>query len=317
MKKSQSAALVEAFALAYHAQRQFAPVCEDAAARRLFTDEEFAQLGSAVTVLLQTLEPSFSGTPEAALLRVVDRYLVPLPAARDAFLMRALKNAARIGAAQALFLGAGYSTIPLRQTEPMRRMCFYELESPSLLRDKRERLRRADIPEPENTRYQGAELRAPDWARRFLRESGFDPRRRTFCALPGLAASCPRKAFWQRLMQLLELRDLASVLAAASGAACARQHGCAGLPRRRRNLYGGGNGENAPASGVSRLRASRSRRHYRPVLRRIQRHAPLCAHGGTRRCVFLRGGQESRSMIFPAAWMSKRVACVSGIWSGP
>ena len=205
MKKSQSAALVEAFALAYHAQRQFAPVCEDAAARRLFTDEEFAQLGSAVTVLLQTLEPSFSGTPEAALLRVVDRYLVPLPAARDAFLMRALKNAARIGAAQALFLGAGYSTIPLRQTEPMRRMCFYELESPSLLRDKRERLRRADIPEPENTRYQGAELRAPDGARRFLRESGFDPRRRTFCALPGLAASCPRKAFWQRLMQLRAL----------------------------------------------------------------------------------------------------------------
>lgn len=104
-----------------------------------------------------------------------------------------------------------------------------------------------------------------------------------------------------RPCRVLSAQGVLAAPYAASGAACARQHGCAGLPRRCRNLYGGGNGENAPASGVSRLRASRARRHYRPVLRRIQRHAPRCAHGGARRCVFLRGGQESRSMIFPAA----------------
>ncbi|MGN0479024.1 MAG: class I SAM-dependent methyltransferase [Hominenteromicrobium sp.] len=205
MKKTQTAALLESFALAFHCERHFAPVCEDAAARRLFSDGEFSQLGNTVMLMMQTLEPSFSGTPEAALTRAVDAYLLPLPAARDAFCMRALRNAAQTGSTQALFIGAGYGTIPLRQTERLRRMRFYELESPSLLRDKRARLCRAGIGVPENVRYQAAELRAPDWTRRFLQESDFDRSRRTFCALPGLAASCAHRAFWQQLCRIRPL----------------------------------------------------------------------------------------------------------------
>lgn len=205
MKPTQNAALIEAFARAFHTEHHFCPACDDPTARRLFTDEEYAQLATTVTVLLQTLEPSFSGTPEEALLRVVDRYLVPLSAARESSIARALDRAAQTGTAQALFLGAGYSTLPLTHGARLPHVSFTVLERPSLLRDLQDRLRQADIQTPGNVRYVSAELRAPDWAHRFLRETGFDQHRRTFCALPGLAASCRPAAFQRRLLQLRAL----------------------------------------------------------------------------------------------------------------
>ena len=42
----------------------------------------------------------FSGTPEEALFHVVDRYLVPLSAARESYIARALDSAAQTGTAQ-------------------------------------------------------------------------------------------------------------------------------------------------------------------------------------------------------------------------
>lgn len=104
----QTNALTETFALAFHAERHFAPAFDDPIARRLFSGAEYMQMKSAATVLINALEPQFSGTPKAALERVVDRYLAPLPMARAAFIDRALENAAEIGGEQALFIGAGY-----------------------------------------------------------------------------------------------------------------------------------------------------------------------------------------------------------------
>lgn len=87
----------------------------------------------------------------------------------------------------------------------MRRLRFFEVESPELLQDKRSRLSRAGIPEPENVRAQGADIREPGWAEPLWRADGFDRQKRTLCALPGLAAKWTRAEFWKLFLRVGEL----------------------------------------------------------------------------------------------------------------
>ncbi len=171
-------AKMSCFSRAYHSKNSPCPVFDDAAAAALL-GADFAQIAQTLSAGVGFFLPGFAGTPEAGLRRIVDGQLAPSVLARSALCERAL---AESGCRQYILFAAGYDTFAIRN--PDAALAVFELDRPELLRDKRQRIARAelrscavDVP---------CDLAAPLWPEA-LTVRGYDPGARTFGSMLGLS----------------------------------------------------------------------------------------------------------------------------------
>lgn len=201
---------VSAFARGYHT-RESEAICSDPLAVKLLGEERFAQIAAQMTAGREWFLPGDTGTPEEALRRIVNQKLGPAVLARTAWWEQELRREMTMGLRQVLLPGAGLESLPCRQTTGMERLAFYEVDTPAVLGEKEKRLRAAGIETPANVYRAAADLTGA-WGDTLLRETAYDPEKRTLAALLGVVYYLPREAMEALLEQMAGLMPKGSSL---------------------------------------------------------------------------------------------------------
>ncbi|MDY3071290.1 MAG: class I SAM-dependent methyltransferase [Eubacteriales bacterium] len=201
MEQRSMTALMCAYIRAYHAKNHSVCVFRDPLAERLLSAEEYEGISGHLAHGIRFFEPDFAGSREAALRRIVDGELAPSPLARAAYAEEVLENECRLGARQVLLPGAGYDTFAFRQPDWARGLEIFELDHPATADDRCRRLARAGIEYPANAHLLRTELAGDAWTAA-LAEAGFDPAKRTVCAMLGLVYYLDKPAFARMLGSL-------------------------------------------------------------------------------------------------------------------
>lgn len=137
-------ALVSCFARAYHYRNSNLPVFVDPVAEQMLTAEEYDTISRNMAQGIRYFAPGFKGTPEEALLFIVNHQLAPSVLARSAFCERAIDNAVRrLGCRQVMIYACGYDTFSLRTDNQA--LTVYELDRPEMIADRWKRIARAGL----------------------------------------------------------------------------------------------------------------------------------------------------------------------------
>lgn len=191
MKKNEASitSLISAYARVYHAQNEPSPIFSDFAAGKLFTDEEYRNIGDYIAGGVDFFAPELKETGasrDEIISHIVKNDLAPTPVCRAAYCEEALKTAVRTGTEQYVILGAGLDTFAFRNPEFLARHKVYEVDHPLTQADKRKRLSRAGFEESENHIFVPVDLEKGELASA-LEAAGFDRRKKTFFSLLGVS----------------------------------------------------------------------------------------------------------------------------------
>ncbi|MGM9662634.1 MAG: class I SAM-dependent methyltransferase [Oscillospiraceae bacterium] len=265
MESASMTAKMSLFARACHARNYEVKVFDDSVAGALLGEEEYRQIAGHLTAGVSFFLPGFQGSEEDALRRIVGRQLAPSPLGRAAFAEEALHTAAAGGAGQYLILGAGYDSFAYRRPSWAEGLKVFELDLPATAEEKRARLARAGIAEPEGLFRIPADLTQPRWQAGLLECGAFDPGQRSFCSLLGLVYYLPAAAFAALLAALSDLLSPGSAIVFDYPDAVSRTDGAAARARRQ-SLLAAGAGEAMQAGysfrGMERLLAAHG---FRPA----------------------------------------------------
>lgn len=187
MKQGNRTALTSAFSRAFHEAYNSARVFDDPIAKLLLSEEEYSEIGQNMAQGILFFNPGFSGDEQAALRWIVEQYLAPSPLGRAAFAEQSLCTAVDSGALQYLIFGAGYDSFAYRQPFWADRLHIFEIDLPSVILDKQQRLSRAKIPLPRNLAFVSADLTNTSWSTALLSCPSFCRSHRSFCSLLGLS----------------------------------------------------------------------------------------------------------------------------------
>lgn len=186
--KASITALMSAFVRAYHTENDDSPAFCDDAARRLLSDEEYAQMGGYIVSGADFFAPKLKGngfSREDILEYIVNTQLAPTPVARASYCEDCLKAAAMTGVTQYVILGAGYDTFAWRDNDYAKKLDIFEVDHPLTQADKRERIKRAGMDIPQNLRFVPVDF-TKDSLKDKLLESGFDMTKKTFFSWLGV-----------------------------------------------------------------------------------------------------------------------------------
>lgn len=180
-------ALVSAFSRAYHSENNNLKIFNDSIAKKLFSEQEYTQIGKSMAQGILFFNPSFTGNDDEALRWIVDNQLSPSPLGRAAYTERMLENAVSIGAKQYLIFAAGYDTFAYRQPEWVKKLTIFEIDHPLTVIDKQKRLRKACLQLPDNVIYVNADFTDETWDSTLRKQRAFDRDKISFCSLLGLS----------------------------------------------------------------------------------------------------------------------------------
>ncbi|MGM9618458.1 MAG: class I SAM-dependent methyltransferase [Oscillospiraceae bacterium] len=265
MESASMTAKMSLFARAFHAKTYEVKIFDDSVAGTLLGEEEYRQIAGYLTAGVSFFLPGFQGSEEEALRRIVGRQLAPSPLGRAAFAEEALRTAAAGGVGQYLILGAGYDSFAYRRPPWAEGLRVFELDLPATAEEKRARLARAGIAEPEGLFRIPADLTQPQWQTALLGHGAFDAGQRSFCSLLGLVYYLPETAFEALLETLNALLPPGSAIAFDYPDAVSRTDGAAARAKRQSQLAAGA-GETMQAGyslrGMERLLAAHG---FRPA----------------------------------------------------
>ena len=199
-------AKVSCFSRAYHNKNNAVHIFADTAAERLL-GEDYGQIAESMTAGLPFFFPDFKGTKEEGLRLIVEKRLAPSVLGRSAYCEDALARAKKQGCAQYVLFASGYDTFSLRHTDDSLRV--FELDFPELLRDKAEKIRKAEM--------QSAAVCVPcnlaetAWKEQ-LSAAGFDRSRKSFGSLLGISYYLSKEDFEHLLGNISELMSDGSLL---------------------------------------------------------------------------------------------------------
>lgn len=148
-QQASIAALMSAYARAFHAEHDPAPVFNDHLARQLMTDQEYADMSSYILSGVDFLAPEKKGcfANDCELLaHLVNAQFAPTPLARASFCEESLRTAFRTGTEQYVILGAGLDTFAFREKELVQAHQVFEVDHPLTQFAKRKRVERAGWP---------------------------------------------------------------------------------------------------------------------------------------------------------------------------
>ena len=97
MKKNEASitSLISVYARVYHAQNELSPIFSDFTARKLFTDEEYGNIGDYIAGEVDFFVPELKergASRDEIISRIVKNDLTPTPVCRAAYCEEALKT---------------------------------------------------------------------------------------------------------------------------------------------------------------------------------------------------------------------------------
>lgn len=188
-QRASITALMSAYARAFHAENDPAPIFNDHLARQLMTDQEYADMGSYILSCADFLAPEKKdcfADYRQLLACLVNTQFAPTPLARAAFCEESLGTAFRTGTAQYVILGAGLDTFAFREKQLVEGCTVFEVDHPLTQFAKRKRVERAGWTMPKSLRLVPLDL-AKEGLASALVDAGFDREKKTFFSWLGVS----------------------------------------------------------------------------------------------------------------------------------
>ena len=111
---------------------------------------------------------------------------------------RQLEQAVKRGVKQFVIIGAGYDSFAFRRPELAKQLKIYELDMPATQQEKRNRMKKAGIPEPESVFYVSSDLNSETLVDALIRH-GFDPQKPAFFSWFGVTYYLPHSTVQETL----------------------------------------------------------------------------------------------------------------------
>ena len=199
-------AKVSCFARAYHYKNNSIRIFTDDIAEKLL-GEDYHQIAKSMSDGIDFFCPGFEGTREEGLRLILDRQLSPSVLGRSVFCESKLAYAIANGYKQYLVFAAGYDTYALRNKDSATKV--YELDYPELLKDKAERIKKANLKASAvNVPCDLADL---EWKNELL-TVGYDKDKKAFGSLLGISYYLKKVDFEQLVMSISEIMSEGSAI---------------------------------------------------------------------------------------------------------
>lgn len=199
-------AKVSCFARAYHYKNNSIRIFTDDIAEKLL-GEDYHQIAKSMSDGIDFFCPGFEGTREEGLRLILDRQLSPSVLGRSVFCESKLAYAITNGYKQYLVFAAGYDTYALRNKDSAIKV--YELDYPELLKDKAERIKKANLKASAvNVPCDLADL---EWKNELL-TVGYDKDKKAFGSLLGISYYLKKVEFEQLVMSISEIMSEGSAI---------------------------------------------------------------------------------------------------------
>ncbi len=209
MNKNMTA-LVSAFARAYHSKKSDVKIYDDTLAEKILTNREYESVKKNMTDGINFFYPSFCGTEDEALDKIVYGSLAPSPLGRAAFANSSLKTAVNIGTEQYIICGAGYDTFSYRRPEWAQSLKIFEVDKEEMIKDKQLRLKKGGIDAPENTEYIALDFSKENIGSTLLKNKNFQKEKKSFFSLLGLTYYISQKDFEKTLNNFSQIAPVGS-----------------------------------------------------------------------------------------------------------
>ena len=199
-------AMVSCFARAYHYKNNSIHIFTDDIAEKLL-GEDYNQIAKSMSDGIDFFCPGFEGTREEGLRLILDRQLSPSVLGRSVFCESKLAYAIANGCKQYLVFAAGYDTYALRNKDSATKV--YELDYPELLKDKAERIKKANL--KASAVNVPCDLADPEWKNELL-TFGYDKDKKAFGSLLGISYYLKKVDFEQLVMSISEIMSEGSAI---------------------------------------------------------------------------------------------------------
>ena len=199
-------AKVSCFARAYHYNNNSIRIFTDDIAEKLL-GEDYNQIAKSMSDGIDFFCPGFEGTREEGLRLILDRQLSPSVLGRSVFCESKLAYAIANSCKQYLVFAAGYDTYALRNIDSATKV--YELDYPELLKDKAERIKKANLKASAvNVPCDLADL---EWKNELL-TVGYEKDKKAFGSLLGISYYLKKVDFEQLIMIISEIMSEGSAI---------------------------------------------------------------------------------------------------------
>lgn len=199
-------AKVSCFARAYHYKNNSIHIFTDDIAEKLL-GEDYHQIAKSMSEGIDFFYPGFEGTREEGLRLILDRQLSPSVLGRSVFCESKLAYAIANGCKQYLVFAAGYDTYALRNKDSATKV--YELDYPELLKDKAERIKKANL--KASAVNVPCDLADPEWKNELL-TFGYEKGSKAFGSLLGISYYLEKKDFEQLLSGVSKVMESESAI---------------------------------------------------------------------------------------------------------
>ena len=199
-------ALMSCFARAWHSENSNVKVADDYLAKKLLSEEEYAEISKNLADGVAFFDSDFKGTSGQAVARAVTKTIAPSVLARTAFAEQALSADKKLGLSQYLIFASGYDSYACRSNGVK---CF-EFDMPKMIDDKISRLKRAGI-DCSDVTYIKTDFNKGN-LRTALTENGINFSEKVFCSMLGISYYLEKEAFWQTVSTVSELMCEGSTL---------------------------------------------------------------------------------------------------------
>ena len=210
--KENLTALMSAFLRAWHFERSESPVFCDRYASQLLS-EDFLGVAEELKKGIRFLKPDFKCSGEfvtdGELDAVLNETLSGAVLSRSAFFERALKYEMRLGAKQAVMLGAGYDTFSLSFGE---NMSVFEVDREKLFSDKLERAKKAGLSFGENVFFLPIDMENPKEIEKIGAHPAFSKEKKTVFSALGAVQYLSREGLFNMLSGIAKIACEGSAL---------------------------------------------------------------------------------------------------------
>ena len=194
------------FARAYHYKNNSIRIFTDDIAEKML-GEDYNQIAKSMSDGIDFFYPEFEGTREEGLRLILDRQLSPSVLGRSVFCESKLAYAIANGCKQYLVFAAGYDTYALRNIDSAIKV--YELDYPELLKDKAERIKKANL--KASAVNVPCDLADPKWKNELL-TVGYKKDKKAFGSLLGISYYLEKKDFEQLLSGVSKVMESESAI---------------------------------------------------------------------------------------------------------
>lgn len=210
--KESITALVCAYARAYHAEHDNPKIFDDYLARKLFTDEEYKQIGVYQAEALKFYAPEVAATnPDqaSAIVWVMQHQSAPITLSRSRYAEDTLEEAIAQGVRQYVILGAGFDTFAFRKPELLKQIDVFEVDHPATQAAKLQRLARLGWGIPQQLHFVPVDFVHENISDALARSS-YNPHLLTLFSWLGVTYYLPHEAVMATLRALAHLAPCGS-----------------------------------------------------------------------------------------------------------